>query len=140
MDGFEEIAAGETVWRFEREFLRSHWTCIWGRGCLGILPEAAPHLGHGCCSHGADLDGDDEARMIGALAATLPPEGFEHHAEASAGGVFSDATHSSTRIVDGACIFLNRPHFSGGAGCALHVAALDVGEAPQEWKPSVCWQ
>ena len=29
-----------------------------------------------------------------------------------------------TRVVDGACIFLNRPGFAGGAGCALHALAL----------------
>ena len=39
-----------------------------------------------------------------------------------------------------ACIFLNRPGFEGGAGCALHIAALEVGERPMDWKPSVCWQ
>ena len=45
-----------------------------------------------------------------------------------------------TRIVNGACIFLNRPGFAGGAGCALHLEALAAGESPIEWKPSVCWQ
>ena len=30
---------------------------------------------------------------------------------------------TTTRLVDGACIFLNRPGFAGGAGCALHSAA-----------------
>ena len=39
-----------------------------------------------------------------------------------------------------ACIFLNRPGFEGGAGCALHIAALEAGERPLDWKPSVCWQ
>ncbi len=29
-----------------------------------------------------------------------------------------------TRLVDDACIFLNRPGFAAGAGCALHTAAL----------------
>ena len=29
-----------------------------------------------------------------------------------------------TRVVDGACVFLNRPGFSGGAGCALHRTRL----------------
>ena len=29
-----------------------------------------------------------------------------------------------TRIVEDACIFLNRPGFPAGAGCALHLAAL----------------
>ena len=86
----EEIAAGDTVWRFDRAFLTSHWTCIWGRGCQGILEEPAEHLGQGCCSIGADLGDEDEARLISALAAMLAPERFEHHAAAAADGVFSD--------------------------------------------------
>ena len=118
----------------------SNWTCIWGRGCLGILPQPDAELGHGCCSIGADLDGEDEARLIGALAATLDPARFELHVEAAEGGVFADATRRSTRVVNGACIFLNRAGFAGGAGCALHLAALDSGESPIDWKPSVCWQ
>jgi hypothetical protein len=89
---------------------------------------------------GADLDGDDEARQISALAATLSPDGFEHHADAARDGVFADASRSSTRVVDGACIFLNRPGFAGGAGCALHLAAIEADESPVDWKPSVCWQ
>ena len=71
------------------------------------------------------------------------PEQFQHHAaaqDADAGGIFGDAERTHTRVVDGACIFLNRPGFAGGAGCALHIAALDVDESPTEWKPSVCWQ
>lgn len=136
----EEIEDGETLWRFDTSFLRSNWTCIWGRGCLGILEEPAEHLGQGCCSIGADLDGVDEARNIGALAATLDPAHFEHHAAASEGGIFSDDTRTATRVVDGACIFLNRPDFPGGAGCALHLEAVRSGESPIDWKPSVCWQ
>jgi len=136
----EEIRDAGTVWRFDRDFLASTWTCLWGRGCLGIGTEPAPHLGLGCCSVGAELGDVDEARMIAALAATLGPEVFEHHAEAVADGIFSDETRTNTRVVDGACIFLNRPGFSGGAGCALHLAALGAGEAPLDWKPSVCWQ
>ena len=139
-DGVEEIVDGDTTWRFDRSFLRSRWTCIWARGCLGILPEPAEGLGHGCCSIGADLDGEDEARLVGALAATLDPTRFEHHDAAATEGVFADGDLGATRVVDGACIFLNRPGFPGGAGCALHLAALDAGESPIEWKPSVCWQ
>ncbi|MGH9224966.1 MAG: hypothetical protein ACRD2W_14595 [Acidimicrobiales bacterium] len=135
-----EVDDASTSWRFERSFLTSNWTCIWGRGCLGILPAAAPELGHGCCSLGADLDGEDERRLISALAATLDPDLFEHHADARAGGIFGDEARSCTRVVDGACIFLNRPGFAGGAGCALHLAALAEGEPPRYTKPSVCWQ
>ena len=136
----EEIVDGGTRWRFDRSFLQSNWTCIWGRGCQGILPEPAEHLGQGCCSIGAELDGEGEAMNIAALAATLDPTRFQHHAEADGGGVFADATRSSTRVVDGACIFLNRPGFAGGAGCALHLEAVHAGESPVDWKPSVCWQ
>ena len=136
----EEINDGDTIWRFDRAFLTSNWTCIWGRGCQGILPEPAEELGQGCCSLGADLDEGDESRTLAALAAMLSPDGFEHHDQAQAGGIFRDVERTSTRVVDGACIFLNRPGFAGGAGCALHLAALRHGESPTDWKPSVCWQ
>ena len=138
--GFEEIVDGDTVWRFDREFLTSRWTCIWGRGCLGILDEPAEHLGQGCCSVGAELADEDEARLLSALAACIAPERFQHLDAAADGGVFRDERRNATRVVDGACIFLNRPGFAGGAGCALHLAAEDAGERPREWKPSVCWQ
>src|SRR5580704_18228951 len=138
--GVEEIRDAETIWRFDRAFLASNWTCLWGRGCLGIGPEPAEHLGLGCCSIGADLGDVDEARMIAALAATLDPGRFERYAEASEGGIFRDDARTHTRVVDGACIFLNRPGFVGGAGCALHLAAVEEGESPIDWKPSVCWQ
>jgi len=136
----EEIVDGSTVWRFDRAFLSSRWSCIWGRGCLGILDQPAEHLGQGCCSVGAELADEDEARLLSALAACLAPERFEHHAEAAAGGIFRDEQRNATRVVDGACVFLNRPGFTGGAGCALHLAAVDAAEPPREWKPSVCWQ
>src|SRR6185436_14833679 len=66
---FEEIDDGRTVWRFETDFLGSNWTCVWGNGCLGILPEPAEELQQGCCSVGADLGDEDEAMMISAMAA-----------------------------------------------------------------------
>jgi hypothetical protein len=138
--GMEEIRDGATTWRFDRDFLDSPWECLWGRGCQGIGPEPAEHLGLGCCSIGADLGDEDEARMIAALAATLVPDRFQRHADAADGGIFREGARNHTRVVDGACIFLNRPDFQGGAGCALHLAAVDAGELPMEWKPSVCWQ
>ena len=45
-----------------------------------------------------------------------------------------------TRRVDDACIFLNPNGFPGGHGCALHIGALEAGERPLDWKPTVCWQ
>jgi hypothetical protein len=134
----QEIRSGATRWHFDVEFLRSNWSCIWGRGCLGIGDEAAPELGLGCCSVGAVFVDEDEARLTSALAATLDPVRFEHHGAAAEGGIFSDADSTATRVVDGACIFLNRPGFAGGAGCALPLEAIETGESPLDWKPSVC--
>ena len=137
---FTEITDDDTVWRFDTSFLTSNWTCIWGRGCLGIHAEPAEELGQGCCSIGAELTGVDEARRIGALADTLDPERFEHHGTARRDGEFGDRSRRTTRVVDGACIFLNRPGFAGGAGCALHLAAVEAGDSPIDYKPAVCWQ
>ena len=135
-----EIQDGPVSWAFDRAFLQSNWTCIWGRGCKGILEIDATELGQGCCSVGAELDGDDEANLVQASAAALQQSNFQLYAEAMAGGLFSDETRTNTRVVDGACIFLNRPGFVGGQGCALHLAALAADESPIDWKPSVCWQ
>ena len=140
MSSYEEIDASETVWRFDRDFLASKWTCIWGKGCKGINATADESLGHGCCSLGAELDGIDEARDLSAAAATIPAHLFQFHAEASSGSVFADESYSATRVIDGACIFHNRNRFPGGEGCALHLAAEYFHESPTDWKPSVCWQ
>lgn len=134
------IVDGEVTWSFDANFLNSNWTCIWGRGCLGIHDEPTEELQQGCCSVGAELDGEDESRMISAFAAMIDPSLFQFSAEAEAGGIFANEKATNTRVVDGACIFLNRPGFAGGAGCALHLAAIDADESPTEWKPTVCWQ
>jgi hypothetical protein len=135
-----EIDDGPTTWRIDTGFLTSNWECIWGRGCKGILDRPAEELGQGCCSVGAEMADEDEAMMTAALAAVLGPDRFENRAVADRDGVFQDDQRTNTRIVDGACIFLNRPGFPGGAGCALHLGALDRAESPVDWKPSVCWQ
>lgn len=151
-DVYVEIVHADTVWRFEREFLRSNWTCLFGNGCKGILDRDATELNQGCCSLGAHFGdgpaGQQEAMNVAAYAAMLSPEQFQYHrlatdpspADDGANGIFGDGDRTHTRVVDGACIFLNRPGFAGGAGCALHIAAVESGESPTEWKPSVCWQ
>lgn len=151
-DEFVEITTDDTVWRFERDFLESNWTCLYGNGCHGILDRPAAELNQGCCSLGAHFGdgppGQAEAMNVDAYASMLSPAQFQHHAVAhgpvddatGANGIFGDAERTHTRVVDGACIFLNRPGFDGGEGCALHIAALESDESPTEWKPSVCWQ
>jgi len=142
VSGFDirvEDAQENISWRFEPEFLASNWTCIWGQGCQGILDDPAEELQQGCCSVGAELLDEDEARRVSALAASTNPERFQY-AIAAADGVFSDSSRRHTRVIDGACIFLNRPGFEGGEGCALHLLADDDNCSPVDYKPSVCWQ
>lgn len=133
-------AATRTRWTFDEEFLASNWTCIWGQGCKGIHDEPTPDLAEGCCSLGAELLDVDESMTISALAACIDDSRFEQAQAAAADGVFASADRNHTRVVDGACIFFNRPGFAGGAGCALHLEAVAQGETPIDWKPSVCWQ
>ena len=132
----------ERTWVFDITFLRSTWNCIWGNGCHGVLTADATALNQGCCSYGAHfIDGADVQTVVDS-SARLRPDQWQYHAEAEADG-WTDTEPDGTvvtRLVDGACIFLNRPGFAGGEGCALHSAALAVGERPLDWKPDVCWQ
>lgn len=129
-----------TVWRVDVDFIDSNWTCIWNNGCQGILERPAADLNQGCCSVGAQMLDQDEALRIGALGVSLDDTIFQYAAEAMDHGVFHDDGRTNTRVVDGACIFHNRPGFAGGEGCALHLAAVADGENPLEYKPAICWQ
>lgn len=131
----------ERTWVFDSTFLLSSWTCIFGRGCQGVLTGPAPELQQGCCSYGAHFTGPEDAARVRAAAATLTDEQWQHRNRRRGGIIRTDAEGTqTTRLVDGACIFLNRPGFPGGPGCALHRAALDAGRLPLETKPDVCWQ
>lgn len=139
---FEDPSEDRT-WVFDVTFLTSPWTCIYGRGCQGVLTGPAEELEQGCCSYGAHfVDADDAAATL-AYAERLTSEQWQHRDAARRKGgptKQSKAGDITTRLVDGACIFLNRPGFEGGIGCALHKGALDAGERPLDWKPAVCWQ
>jgi hypothetical protein len=144
MERFEEFVdpVDGTRWSIDVGFLGSRWRCIWGNGCQGILAEPTEELGHGCCSVGTELLDEEEAMTVSALAATLDPDLFQYArwAADSATGVFEDDERRRTITVDGACVFLKRPGFAGGAGCALHLQARRDGDRPIDTKPSVCWQ
>lgn len=133
----------ERTWVFDVTFLTSSWTCIYGAGCQGVLTGPAPELEQGCCSYGAHLvDEPDEANVL-THAERLTPDQWQLHATGhrKAGTTKTNKVGEiKTRLVDGACIFLNRPGFEGGVGCALHTGALEAGERPLDWKPQVCWQ
>lgn len=132
-------ADGEEL-RVDAGFLTSGWECVWGRGCRGIGSDPDPDGILGCCTLGAEFADEADAMNVAAHAAFLDPGQFQFAAVAEADGIFADGARRATRVVDGACIFLNRAGFPGGAGCALHHGALADGDAPRDWKPVVCWQ
>ncbi|MBO0692651.1 MAG: hypothetical protein J2P58_07120 [Acidimicrobiaceae bacterium] len=132
----------ERTWVFDVTFLLSAWTCIYGHGCQGVLTGPAAELEQGCCSYGAHFTDDEDVARVEAAASTLSDEEWQFKKQGRRRGVVKterDGTRVS-RLVDGACIFQNRPGFPGGAGCALHRAALNRGIHPLELKPDVCWQ
>jgi hypothetical protein len=130
------------TWVFDVTFLLSRWTCVFGRGCQGVLTGPAPELVQGCCSYGAHFTDEDDVARVEKAAATLGPEEWQFRAQGRRRGVVKTTAGGErvTRMVQDACIFLNRPGFPAGPGCALHQAALSRGEHPLTLKPDVCWQ
>lgn len=139
---FTDPADAEQVVRADLTWLLSSWTCIYGAGCHGVVEGRAED---GCCTHGAYYsDAEDEDRVAG-FVARLAPEHWQHSALGREEGwsvqdELDGEPARKTRVVDGACVFLNRVGFAGGEGCALHGLALREGLHPLETKPDVCWQ
>jgi hypothetical protein len=135
--------------RVDLTWLTSAWTCVFGRGCAGVV---AGRPDDGCCSHGAFFTGEADLARVGAAVAELTdedwqlaPVGRQAWTEAEPlddgpGGAAPQEAGLRTRVVDGACVLLNRRGFPGGPGCALHALALRTGRHPLETKPDVCWQ
>jgi len=149
---FPDPANAEHEVRADLTWLSSAWTCIYGRGCAGVV-EGRPD--DGCCSHGAFFTDDDDLARVTAAVGSLTDEDWQLAAmgrgswteEDLAEDVADDGADGEpagrplrTRLVDGACVFLNRPGFPGGSGCALHRMALRTGVHPLTTKPDVCWQ
>ncbi len=154
------MLTGETVtfrdadgwsWEFDLTFMLSNYQCIWGRGCPDTRQE---HTARGCCVEGVeiyqgegDTPGREDLKQIRGHVTHLTDEDWQNRRVALARGgrdpwgkarFKRDSVH--TRLYQGACIFHNRADHPGGAGCALHVAALHRGEDPIDWKPRTCWQ
>jgi len=129
-------------WQIDVTFLMSSWRCIFGQGCQGVLTEPAPELVEGCCSYGAHESEVKVKDKVEKLAKKLGDDEWQFKSIGLKKGVWKKAAKDEwqTRLHKDACIFLNRPDFEGGPGCALHVAALEAGERPMDWKPDVCWQ
>ncbi len=132
---FPDPADEEQVFRCDLTWLTSRWTCIFGQGCQGI---EAGRASDGCCTLGAHFSDDDDEKRVALHAERLTPETWQFHGLEWA--EVNDEGERQTRRHEGACVFLNRPGFPGGAGCALHTLALREGREPLETKPDVCWQ
>jgi hypothetical protein len=136
---FPDPADPEKMYRCDLTWLTSRWTCIFGRGCGGIsahMPDG------GCCTLGAHFSDKDDRKRVEGWSRKLTDADWQYREEASRKGfVMKDPEGSKqTRVVDGACIFLNRPGFDGPTGCALHALAVREGVSPVVTKPDVCWQ
>lgn len=136
-------AEEDRTWIFDVTFLTSSWSCIFGRGCKGVLTEDFSEAVQGCCSYGAHFTGPDDVAHTQARAERLTAGQWQFRSLGREGGVVerNEAGETTTRLVDDACIFLNRPGFTGdGLGCAFHHAAAAAGERHLDWMPEVCWQ
>ncbi len=139
---FTDPAEAGQRFRCDLTWLTSSWTCIFGAGCRGIY---ADRPDDGCCTLGAHFTDKADRRRVAAVAAELGPDEWQYHDVGTATGTKDDWSQledgaRKTRVVDGACIFLNRPGFPAGAGCALHQHAVLTGVPPHTLKPDVCWQ
>ncbi|HET8930400.1 MAG TPA: hypothetical protein VFN21_07075 [Acidimicrobiales bacterium] len=133
----------ERTWVFDLTFLTSNWTCIFGRGCQGVLTDDATDLQQGCCSYGAHFNDDAERARVERAAEQLDDDLWQFAAVARRRGGPTKTLPDDgamTRLVDDACIFLNRPGFGTGPGCAFHFAAQRHGTSYLDLKPEVCWQ
>ncbi len=137
---FDDAKKART-WMFDVTFLESNWECIFGRGCQGVLTGPAEELVQGCCSYGAHFTDEKDRRRVERAATRLSDDQWQFRAKGRQGTTRVKRNGEIvTRLVKGACIFLNRPDFHRGPGCALHVLAMDEGESYVPLKPEVCWQ
>jgi hypothetical protein len=128
-------------WVFDVSFMLSRWTCIFGAGCQGVLTGPAEDLVQGCCSYGAHFVDDADVARVEAVAATLTDEEWQFRKKGRKGITRRNKENEIvTKQADGACVFLNRPGWPTGPGCALHYAAVTRGLRPLDLKPTVCWQ
>ena len=134
-------------WQIDVTFLLSSWQCIFGSGCQGVLTERAPELVLGCCSYGAHFTDRADRDHVVRAAKQLSGAEWQFAKVGRKKGIYAKAGKDDdgvmewrTRIVDDACIFLNREGFAAGPGCALHLHAMNTKQHHADLKPEVCWQ
>lgn len=90
-----------------------------------------------CCSHGVDVDEPNVARILARADEIEAFTGIERSRwftnEVEADAEFPGGAARRTRVVDGACVFLDRR----ARGCMLHAMSLSRGLDYHELKPMV---
>jgi len=134
-------------WQVDVTFLLSSWQCIFGAGCQGVLTEPAEEFVEGCCSYGAHFSDKKDRDHVVRVAKKLADSEWQFGASGRSKGIYAKSGKDEdgkqewrTRLVDDACIFLNRTDFHAGPGCALHLHAMNTGKHHSDTKPEVCWQ
>ena len=137
----------DEIFRCDLTWLTSRWSCIFGQGCPGVYADRPTD---GCCTLGAHFADKDDVKRVRKAVKQLTKEQWQYKKEGKKGGWIEkespdtvsegEEPANKTRVVDGACIFHNRPGFAGGEGCALHILAVSQGRDFLETKPDVCWQ
>lgn len=134
-------------WQVDVTFLLSGWRCIFNDGCQGVLDKPAPELVQGCCSYGAHFSNKKDRDHVVRASKELTEDDWQYAKAGRRMGIYARAGKDEdgkiewrTRLVDDACIFLNRPGFPAGPGCALHLRALRTNRHHSDLKPEVCWQ
>ena len=142
------------VFSCDLTWLESHWGCGFGTPACRGIDSTSPSVG--CCNHGAFMcDEEDREQLLDAVRRMparywqLRPTGVDTHLEHLQPeelepwlewDELDDEPALRTKVVDGACIFANRPGWPTGVGCALHQWAVAAGEDLTVVKPEVCWQ
>ena len=139
------------VFSCDLTWLESHWSCGFGTPACRGIDSTSPSVG--CCNHGAFMcDEEDREQLLDAVRRMparywqLRPTGVDTHLEPEElepwleWDELDDEPALRTKVVDGACIFANRPGWPTGVGCALHQWAVAAGEDLTVVKPEVCWQ
>ena len=139
---FADPADPKKAVRADLTWLLSSWTCVYGNGCHGVIEGRADD---GCCSHGAYYADDEDEKRVKGFVKMLKKKDWQYAEVGREKGwsvvdELDGEPARKTRVVDGACVFLNRPGFPGGEGCSLHALALRIGLHPLDTKPDVCWQ
>lgn len=155
------------IFSIDLTWAEATWSCRFGTPeCHGI-DESNPAVG--CCIHGAYIADEEDRDTVYNAVKDMPAKYWQlRPAGTDAYFAANDPTwlepwlewdeeeddnalepdpddeeagpHIKTKVVDGACIFANRPGHPTGAGCAFHQFAMAEGRNIVGTKPEVCWQ